>query len=492
LIDSDPAENNDDHDDEIELKLPVKTKRKSPKVSYEDNDDSDYDPEDDKKSEKVEKIEKSWKLSAKRQKSTTQKSGSLPIQGSPPNPVPARSSTANDFFSLRPTTFAKTNALKSAPKKSQSQSLDIDLNDDDDDDDDESSLSEEESKRRRYRKKQISEPRRPKPMSIEDEDEDLNLSSDEDFGPPKERTKKPSKKEDKPGKGKEKVEVVEIDDFDILPPAPVDSSSKAVKLLLEKLNAPKPKPQPVVSEIIDDMDDFKPDASLLSHSSNLMAPAPDPSEKDAAVIIQVVRKEDPRKKLPPPNSDLGRLARKPLKFKTFKSQNFEKIFSALKDINGAEGITREVILRYKGVKIFSRSTPQSLNIKDGETFEASTIELEQYLEKLEKEEEERRRRAQDAELDKIIHEADLKAGMDADLDNPNLIFLKIKFSNGEAEKIRVKKTSTIESIKNHFEKKKNAPGKIVLKLDGERIADDETIESLDLENDDMIDAEIRS
>jgi len=63
---------------------------------------------------------------------------------------------------------------------------------------------------------------------------------------------------------------------------------------------------------------------------------------------------------------------------------------------------------------------------------------------------------------------------------------------GRLKRFESKKTSTIESIKNHFEKKKNAPGKIVLKLDGERIADDETIESLDLENDDMIDAEIRS
>jgi len=75
---------------------------------------------------------------------------------------------------------------------------------------------------------------------------------------------------------------------------------------------------------------------------------------------------DPRVTYPPENTEEGKKARKPYKFKIFKNDTFEKILKVLKDFYAKEGITSDITLRYSGVKVFSMSTPNSLRIKNGD------------------------------------------------------------------------------------------------------------------------------
>jgi len=119
-----------------------------------------------------------------------------------------------------------------------------------------------------------------------------------------------------------------------------------------------------VQMLTDDAEEiFKPDPSLLP----LPATSVQTEENEAeAVIVFIFRKPDPRRPMPPEDTEAGKAARKPLKFKTFKTHSFEKIYDMLKSYLTKEGVTGDVVLRYKGIKVYSSSSPQVLRLKDGD------------------------------------------------------------------------------------------------------------------------------
>ena len=124
--------------------------------------------------------------------------------------------------------------------------------------------------------------------------------------------------------------------------------------------------------------------------------------------------------------------------------------------------------------------------------ELSTVELDKFLEDYDAREQERKRRENEDELTKIEEEAQRHAEQVRPAVDPNGMNLKIKFADGTLEKIRIKKTATVESIRAHLAKKRNLPiERVILKLDGEKVDDEDTVEGLDLEDDDMLDAQVK-
>jgi len=118
--------------------------------------------------------------------------------------------------------------------------------------------------------------------------------------------------------------------------------------------------------------------------------------------------------------------------------------------------------------------------------EVAPVELEEYLEQIERELEAKRKKEEE-ELEALLS-AETQILPDVAQDS-NTVNLKIKFKNGDIEKVKVKKDSTFGSIISHLAKKKDVnESSIVLKIDGDKIQTDETPNSMDLEDDDMIDA----
>ncbi|CAG8453975.1 3151_t:CDS:2 [Scutellospora calospora] len=183
-------------------------------------------------------------------------------------------------------------------------------------------------------------------------------------------------------------------------------------------------------------------------------------------------------------TDTNRIAQaefeKPIKFIMKAVYNFERM---IKNICEKRSIGKQdIVLTYKKVKVFPRSTPESLGMSGHAHMERNDLLKLRMLEEIERE-------------SHLF--SDDSTGNESVLDNSEKIFqmnncnylhLKLLSKDDSIEKLKIKKTLTIQAVIDHYKKIRDIPDNIDMKLkfEDEVLSVTDKLEDTDLEDGDML------
>ncbi|CAG8488347.1 3449_t:CDS:2 [Diversispora eburnea] len=171
---------------------------------------------------------------------------------------------------------------------------------------------------------------------------------------------------------------------------------------------------------------------------------------------------------------------KPIKFIIRADDNFEQM---IKHISEKREIRKQdLLLTYNKVKIFPRSTPQSLGMVGNVIIEAYTKDIYNYIK--EKQNLEKKRLL---ETDSDKSENDKNSDV-PDIEDDNYIYLKLRCQDESVEKLKVKKNLTVQAVIDKYKNIKNIPldVKVKLLLEDETLKDMNKLEDTELEDGDML------
>lgn len=417
-------------------------------------------------------------------RATTPLSEKVVVAGTPPAPAPTQPATTpsppvvavpipmeppkliqddlSDFFSLGPT-IDKDQILSSIEETIADEKKDMEI--------------EVEQKRPYKRKKQSAPTPKPAPIILDSDDELDGVDSEQ-------RSKKSKIEEEKPGEREKEKE--EEDDLlierPITPPNHllIDAYTKQQQIRIQKkFEMTKSHSAPTVME-----EEYVPDLSLYKSiasgeprplTSSLMQ-SPLELDPETPIEIKVQFADDPRFK-----EEERKFYRKPQKYKIRYNQRFDKVifsFCELKRIHSSS-----IVFKYKGVPVYAYSTPKALMLRNGDTIDASTHELEKYLAS----------RPPPPEPS-IIISASTSSSTSATTTSAStptppaeeMINLKFKFPDNRTEKLRIKKASTFQEIVAGLSKRFEIP-KLELHFDGEKLEASETPKDVDMEDEYTVD-----
>ncbi|CAG8503662.1 17009_t:CDS:2 [Dentiscutata erythropus] len=180
---------------------------------------------------------------------------------------------------------------------------------------------------------------------------------------------------------------------------------------------------------------------------------------------------------------------KPIKFIMKAQDNFERM---IKNICEKRNIGKQdIVLTYKKVKVFPRSTPESLGMSGQAHMEVFTKDTYNYYK-------ERNDLLKHKMLEEIERESKLLSdnSNESDFDNTAKIFqpdidyihLKLLSKDESIEKLKIKKTLTVQAVIDHYKKIKNIPDGVQMKLMFEDavLSVTDMLGNTDLEDGDML------
>ncbi|CAG8546484.1 12441_t:CDS:2 [Acaulospora morrowiae] len=185
---------------------------------------------------------------------------------------------------------------------------------------------------------------------------------------------------------------------------------------------------------------------------------------------------------------------KPIKFiiKTVSirwDDNFEQMIKWLCEKKGIW--KQDLVLTYKKVKVFPRSTPESLGMIGQVVMEAYTRDTFIYIREREALNKQRLLEDLDKSSD-FSEEGRINDNSDASdinyVNEEDYIHLKLRSEDESVEKLKVKKSLTVQAVIDRYKKIKNIPAneKMRLLLEDETLSVTDRLEDTDLEDGDML------
>ncbi|RHZ77027.1 hypothetical protein Glove_186g168 [Diversispora epigaea] len=173
-------------------------------------------------------------------------------------------------------------------------------------------------------------------------------------------------------------------------------------------------------------------------------------------------------------------AEKPIKFIVRADDNFEQMIKHICDKRDIR--KQDLLLTYNKVKIFPRSTPESLGMIGQVIIEAYTKEIYNYIKEqkiLEK------KRLLETDSDKSENDKNSDVPV---IEDDSYIYLKLRCQDESVEKLKVKKNLTVQAVIDKYKTIKNIPldVKVKLLLEDETLKNMNKLEDTELEDGDML------
>ncbi|CAG8734940.1 13568_t:CDS:2, partial [Dentiscutata heterogama] len=213
-------------------------------------------------------------------------------------------------------------------------------------------------------------------------------------------------------------------------------------------------------------DDIELDPELLAIQQSIKQPNGKSNRYvDAKVEITVFPVRHPGMQTMDANRTTQTEFDKPIKFIMKAQDNFELM---IKNICEKRNIGKQdIVLTYKKVKVFPRSTPESLGMSGQAHMEVFTKDTYNYYK-------ERNDLLKHKMLEEIERESKLLSdnSNESDFDNAEKTFqtdidylhLKLLSKDESIEKLKIKKTLTVQAVIDHYKKIKNIPDGVQMKL----------------------------
>ncbi|KAF0488451.1 ubiquitin-2 like Rad60 SUMO-like-domain-containing protein [Gigaspora margarita] len=237
-------------------------------------------------------------------------------------------------------------------------------------------------------------------------------------------------------------------------------------------------------------DDIELDPELLAIQQSIKQPNGKSNRYvDAKVEIMVFPVRHPDIQTMDANRTIQTEFDKPIKFIMKAQDNFERM---IKNICEKRNIGKQdIVLTYKKVKVFPRSTPENLGMPGQARMEVFTKDTYNYykerndllkhkmLEEIERESKLFSDNSNESELD--------NAEKTIQLDNEYL-HLKLLSKDETIDKLKIKKTLTVQAVIDHYKKTKNIPDNIQMKLmfEDDALSVTHTLGDTELEDGDML------
>ncbi|KAG9293889.1 hypothetical protein G9A89_019227 [Geosiphon pyriformis] len=170
-----------------------------------------------------------------------------------------------------------------------------------------------------------------------------------------------------------------------------------------------------------------------------------------------------------------------------KSDTFEQMFSYFcqkKSIG-----KNELVVTFNNIKVFPRGTPMSLNITGEVVMEACTKQTHEYI----RQQKEIQQQQKLKQLEQMLVKEELMVEGALPLASVNdngeeFLHFKLQSKDGSIEKLRVKKTTTVQAIINRYREIKHISETALVRLifEGESLDPSDILENTELEDGDML------
>ncbi|CAG8588709.1 2746_t:CDS:2, partial [Racocetra fulgida] len=231
-------------------------------------------------------------------------------------------------------------------------------------------------------------------------------------------------------------------------------------------------------------DDIELDPELLAIQQSIKQPYGKSNRCiDTKVEIMVLPVRHPDLQTADANITVQAEFEKPIKFIMKAQDNFERM---IKTICEKRGIGKQdIVLTYKKVKVFPRSTPESLGMSGQahmDTYnyykERNVLLKHRMLEEIERE----------SKISDDQNESDFGNTEKMVQTDNDYLHLKLLSKDESIEKLKIKKTLTVQAVIDHYKKIRDIPNDVDIKLmfEDEALSVTDKLEDTDLEDGDML------